>query len=316
MASTKRVSREITNGINGTVQQTSSSSSSSLPPAAVPLSPISPTPARPFNRLSLQTSVMTPTQPTLTPVMSTPHTLIPASSFGPPSPVSSTSDSPKITPASPFSPSTVSEFQQYFPTIDELEEMENLKITNDDDSPSAPQHSPPHTIPNGTSQPIPIPVPTKPFPALPFDLAQRPSSTPIPPTHDVLMGSRPSSPAAKPLPSPAVPRKSSNLALTSSVRPLPVPSTSLGSVPSPGSSPRPDKPELPKLPKSPVCTPKELYEYMHNIGYGVLILDVRSREEFEKEHIKTSAIVCLEPLVLKREKYVSTCSLRPAPLIL
>jgi len=43
---------------------------------------------------------------------------------------------------------------------------------------------------------------------------------------------------------------------------------------------------------------------MHNIGYKVLILDVRAREEFEKEHIKASAVVCLEPLVLKREKYV------------
>lgn len=65
-----------------------------------------------------------------------------------------------------------------------------------------------------------------------------------------------------------------------------------------------DKQELPKLPKSTVCTPKELYDYMHNIRYGVLILDVRPREEFEKEHIKASAIVCLEPLVLKRERYV------------
>lgn len=43
---------------------------------------------------------------------------------------------------------------------------------------------------------------------------------------------------------------------------------------------------------------------MHNIGYRVLILDVRPREEFEKEHIKASAIVSLEPLALKREKYV------------
>lgn len=44
---------------------------------------------------------------------------------------------------------------------------------------------------------------------------------------------------------------------------------------------------------------------MHNVGYEVLVLDVRTREEFEKEHMKASAIVCLEPLVLKREKYVS-----------
>ncbi|KAF9648660.1 cysteine proteinase [Thelephora ganbajun] len=299
VASTKRVSQEITNGINVATQPLSSSSS--LPPAALPSSPISPMPARPFNRLSLQTSVLTPTQPALTPVVSTPHALIPASSFGPPSPVSSTSDSPKTTPASSFGPSSVSEFQQYFPTIDELEEMENLRVTDSGYGSSTPQHPSLHTIPNGTSQPIPIPTPTKPFPALPFDFAQRPSSTPIPPTHDVLMGSRPSSPAAKPPLSPIVLRKPSNISLSSSTKPLLAPSTSLGNISSPGSSPRTDKQELPKLPKSTMCTSKELYDYMHNIGYGVLILDVRSREEFEVEHIKASAVVCLEPLVLKRE---------------
>lgn len=56
------------------------------------------------------------------------------------------------------------------------------------------------------------------------------------------------------------------------------------------------------MPKSTLCTPKELHGFIHNIGYNVLVLDVRSREEFDKEHIKASAIVCLEPLVLKREK--------------
>ena len=296
----KHVPREVTNGINGTIQPVSSSSS--LPPPTLPPSPISPMPAKPFNRLSLQTSVMTPIQPTFTPIVSTPHTLIPASSFGPPSPVSSTSDSPKITPASPFSPPGVSEFQQYFPTIDELEEMENLKITDNGDSSSAPQHPPLHITPDGASQPIPIPIPTKPFPAIHLDLAQRPSSTPIPPTHDVLMSSRPTSPAPKQPLSPSVPRKPSNLSLSSPTKSLLAPSTSLGSISSPGSSPRADKPELPKLPISNTCTPKELYDYMNHIGYGVLILDVRSREEFEKEHIRAPAIVCLEPVVLKREK--------------
>lgn len=180
--------------------------------------------------------------------------------------------------------------------------MDNLKITDNGPDPGAPQHPSSDTVKNGTSQPIPIPIPTKPFPALPFDLAQRPSSTPIPPTHDVLMGSRPSSPAARPPLSPTVLRKPSNLFLSSSAKPLLAPSTSQGNISSPGSSPRADNPELPKLPKSTMCTPKDLYGYMYNIGYKVLILDVRPREEFEKEHIKASAIVSLEPLVLKRDK--------------
>lgn len=92
------------------------------------------------------------------------------------------------------------------------------------------------------------------------------------------------------------------MALSSPSKPLLPPSTLPGKNPSPGSSPGIDKQELPRLPKSTVCTPKELYDFINNIGYNVLILDARSREEFEKEHIKASAIVCLEPLVLKREK--------------
>jgi len=44
---------------------------------------------------------------------------------------------------------------------------------------------------------------------------------------------------------------------------------------------------------------------MHDISFGVLVLDVRPREEFERERIRASAIVCLEPLMLERAKYVS-----------
>ena len=66
--------------------------------------------------------------PTTTPIMITvrSHRLAPprslpnhllVSTFGPPSPVSSASDSPKITPAPPMSTSTVSEFRQQFPTM-------------------------------------------------------------------------------------------------------------------------------------------------------------------------------------------------------
>jgi ubiquitin carboxyl-terminal hydrolase 8 len=102
-------------------------------------------------------------------------------------------------------------------------------------------------------------------------------------------------------------RKPSNLPLSSTAKPLLSSSSSLGNGSSPGSSPGAEKQELPKLPKSTVCTPKELHDYTHNIGYKVLILDVRSREDFEKEHIKASAIVCLEPLVVTRERYVCAC---------
>ena len=154
--------------------------------------------------------------------------------------------------------------------------MENLKITDNEHSPGAPQHPPLHAIPNDTSQPIPISIPTKSSPALPFHTTQRPSTTP--PTHNILMGSRPPPPTTRLPSSRTIPR---------------------------GPSKQTGKQELPKLPKSSVCTPKELYDYMHNADYGVLILDVRPREEFERERIKASAIVCLEPMVLKREKYVS-----------
>jgi len=188
------------------------------------------------------------------------------------SPASSSS----LPPAPPFCPSSVWGSRRYFPTTDELEEMENLTITDNEHSPSTPQHPHHHTIPNDTSRPIPISFPTKSLPALPFDLSQRPSS--IPPTHDALMGSRPPTPAARSPSSRTIPR---------------------------GPSERTDEQELLELPESTVCTPKELYHYMHNTDYGVLILDLRPREEFERERIKASAIICLEPMVLGREKYVS-----------
>jgi ubiquitin carboxyl-terminal hydrolase 8 len=36
--------------------------------------------------------------------------------------------------------------------------------------------------------------------------------------------------------------------------------------------------------------------------YKVLVIDVRNRADFDKEHIKAPAIVCIEPTVLLREK--------------
>lgn len=60
------------------------------------------------------------------------------------------------------------------------------------------------------------------------------------------------------------------------------------------------------LPVTNTIFPKLLREYL---GRGndvtVLLLDVRTREEFTKEHIKGDAVVCLEPHVLLRDGYVS-----------
>jgi len=49
---------------------------------------------------------------------------------------------------------------------------------------------------------------------------------------------------------------------------------------------------------------------MYQHGYKVLVLDVRNREEFDREHIKADAIVCIEPSVLLRERYVTSIDLQ------
>lgn len=53
-----------------------------------------------------------------------------------------------------------------------------------------------------------------------------------------------------------------------------------------------------------------LHEFMYQHGYKVLLLDVRNREEFDGEHIKADAIVCIEPSVLLRERCVTSDTLR------
>ncbi|KAJ7792723.1 hypothetical protein B0H14DRAFT_161653 [Mycena olivaceomarginata] len=41
--------------------------------------------------------------------------------------------------------------------------------------------------------------------------------------------------------------------------------------------------------------PKELQAYLHD--YNVLLLDVRNRADFEKAHIRTEAVICVEPII-------------------
>ncbi|RDB15347.1 Ubiquitin carboxyl-terminal hydrolase 8 [Hypsizygus marmoreus] len=97
---------------------------------------------------------------------------------------------------------------------------------------------------------------------------ERPSSTPIPPVINTFI-SRPPSPTK-----PSVPLKPSNL--SSSVKPKPI------------------------IPVSETTTPKELSTYIRH--HSVLLLDVRHRADFEREHINNSAsgIACVEPTVLQR----------------
>ena len=48
-----------------------------------------------------------------------------------------------------------------------------------------------------------------------------------------------------------------------------------------------------------IAEPRELHKYMHKNKLKVLILDVRTREAFDYEHIRGDAVVCIEPSVLR-----------------
>lgn len=230
------------------------------------------------NRLSIQDlpSPLIPTSSLASPAVASstspsPHTLIPASSFRKEdsSPTSSTSSSPHMTHM------TVSEFTQAFPSIDELDEFQSNA------SPAV----------TGYVEPQSPMLAPKAFPSIPLDPGPRPSSTPIPVTIDATFVSRPASPAQSRAPfSPVVPRKPSNLQLNQqgSRSPLIPPA-----VPSPGQ----EKRELPFT----TLFPKTLHEYLHKPNYKVLVLDVRTREQFEAEHIRADAAVCIEPTVLLRD---------------
>lgn len=103
---------------------------------------------------------------------------------------------------------------------------------------------------------------------------ERPSSTPIPPTNNGFP-SRPPSPNRQ-----HQPLKSSGL--TNGMSPkVPIPVTN-------------------------VAYPKDLRAYIH--AHNVLIIDVRNRVDFDREHIKGNAIVCIEPSVLMREGCVALSS--------
>ncbi|KAI8996409.1 cysteine proteinase [Trametes punicea] len=269
VSTTKRISREI-------------------PVASPPLSPDTTKPSL----LSLQT-LSPPTfspssfhqslgSPSMgTPPAPSPHALVPTSSLGPPSPPSSTSSSPRMSVLS------LQDFAQTFPSIDEIEEMDVQKLRSEHTGTSSRgSRSGKPSLADLTSNAAPPLVHPKPFPVLPMDMGPRPSSTPIPPTIDTFQ-SRPSSPARVPV-SPTVPRKPSGLALNSGLQKSPV---------IPPMAPAVEKAELPFK----TLFPKTLHEWRYKPNFKVLLLDVRTREEFEREHIRADAVVCIEPSILMRE---------------
>jgi ubiquitin carboxyl-terminal hydrolase 8 len=180
------------------------------------------------------------------------------------SPASLGPPSPTSSPSSspPISHTILSEFSQAFPSIDELDE---LKV---------PQQPPNYHHVGGSSPPV-----VKPFPVLPIDPGPRPSSTPIVPTLNSFI-SRPGSPAM----THTVLLKPSGLGLGSSP-----------------ASPTTSNSSKPELPVTNVVLPKALHEYTRQ-NLKVLFLDVRHRADFDIEHIKADAVVCLEPSVLTRDQ--------------
>ncbi|KDQ26519.1 hypothetical protein PLEOSDRAFT_1043620, partial [Pleurotus ostreatus PC15] len=96
----------------------------------------------------------------------------------------------------------------------------------------------------------------------------RPSSTPLTPIANSF-GSQPASPTRSPAPPPLA-TKPSTVGLNK-----------------------------PPIPNSNSTTPSELAQYMQH--YKVLLLDVRHRADFDREHISHKPIVCVEPSILMRE---------------
>ncbi|KIY44947.1 cysteine proteinase, partial [Fistulina hepatica ATCC 64428] len=211
-------------------------------------------PKPPTSPPSVYTNILPPLHPLSasssngpsSPVSTSSHIFVPTSSLGPPSPKST-----------PSPPANVVEFNQAFPSIDELDGLILPSV------PTGLSHV--STESRETRNDSPSSLRTF---ALPPD---RPSSTPIPPTTYI---SRPASPTK-----PPIPRKPSNL-----------------SIASPGS---PKVPGSPTVPRGNTITPKELAPLLSHTSFRVLLIDVRVRGDFEREHFD-NGVICIEPFVLLR----------------
>lgn len=229
----------------------------------IPIQPLSPTQPS----ANAPSSVSNPTSP-----LSSTHTFVPASSFGPPSPISSPSSSPIRN-----THLDLSGFTQSFPSIDELDK--NLALSS---------NSVHGSVSTAFSKPslrgdIPPPSPSTNFGNFPLHI-ERPSSTPITPTVNNVFNSRPTSPTRVNVNAPLKP---SGLFLSSApIAAIPMQPVAV--------------PLKPPIPKTNTMFPKDLQDYMRD--YTVLIIDVRNRADFDREHIKAQAVICIEPTVLMRDK--------------
>ncbi|EAU90391.2 ubiquitin carboxyl-terminal hydrolase 4 [Coprinopsis cinerea okayama7 len=225
-----------------------------------------------------------PTPPTSPSRITTANSNPVISSIVPPTPVSP-SPHTLVSPSSfgPPSPSSspssspqfdIQGFSQTFPSIDELDEHPAFSLPS---------------VPTGINGEIhkPTPKPLANGDAGPSPLTsfrnyavhiERPSSTPIPPIGNSF-ASRPGSPSRSPF-------KPSNLTSSST-------------------------PKI-QIPNTNSALPKDLLNYIRE--YNVLLIDVRNREDFDKEHIKASAVICVEPTILKRE-HVNADSIEDAMVI-
>ncbi|KAF9454384.1 cysteine proteinase [Macrolepiota fuliginosa MF-IS2] len=244
---TKRISREIPNLSNPPLSPSRPSTNSVQPSPSTVLSGATPS--------------------TSTSASQSAHTFVPASSFGPPSPASSPSNSPQLNTNFDISGFT------NFPSIDELDENPAFSL------PSVPTgvgviSSKPSLkdIRNGDVPPSPSTA----FKNLALNI-ERPSSTPITPTMNAFNSGPPSPTRGN------APHKPSGL--------------SSSTTPTSTSQPSPAKPPIPN---TGAAFPRELLTYMRD--YNILVIDVRNRADFDREHIKARAIVCIEPSVLMREK--------------
>ncbi|ESK87571.1 ubiquitin-specific protease [Moniliophthora roreri MCA 2997] len=265
----------------------SSSPSARPSPIALPAAPLSPLSAAPS--ISSLTSALNGTS--ISASSPSPHSFVSPSTFGPPSPSSSPSSSPKT------SNYTLSEFNSHFPSIDELDEDPNFALPSVPTGLSTTSNKSSSSRSSKTGADAPLASPT-PHAALRNFIVpmERPSSTPITPTNN-LFNSRPASPSK-----PPVPLKPSNLSTSSSSASAVAHGDANHHVHPISQSPSYSNGVLskPSIPKKNTATPRELKEYVR--GYKVLLLDVRNRADFDKEHIKApgAAVVCVEPTVLMR----------------
>lgn len=241
--------------------------------------------------------VMRPT-PAAPPVPPSPHQLVPVSAFGPPSPSGSEQSLSDNVPRSTIRHNLASihvqspsEFASAYPTIEELDQMDPDEVL----FPSVPRHDPgqkPILPTNGRETPTPKKKPNgvaiNPLHSSLYNHEQRPASTPPIPINSARMNGFSHSP-----PSPRHTRYPSGSPLN--------PAYNSPKTNSKTSSGSPDGPSSADIPITNSITPRRLFELLES-RLNILLLDVRTREQFDQERINHDAIVCLEPSVLQREK--------------